>query len=143
MAHKSVLATRVDNETYTALERLAAVADSSLSHYASELLAAHVRRQQNNQTAGAVDAEVLQQFEEQLAGFEMRRARELELIVKRLERHFTVIKAMVDSLAENLIPDRRQDYVKTVERLVRAASMQNQNGGARSWAAHGIKCAGG
>jgi uncharacterized protein YicC (UPF0701 family) len=96
-----------------------------------ELLAAHVKRQQNNQTAGAVDAEVLQQFEERLAGFEVRRARELELVVKRLERHFTVIKAMVDSLAENLIPDRRQDYVRTVERLIRAAQ-STQNGGGRA-----------
>ena len=54
-----------------------------------------------------------------------------ELIVKRLERHFTVIKAMVDSLAENLITDRRQDYVRTVERLVRAAQ-STQNGGGRT-----------
>ena len=131
MTPKSVLGTRVDAETYAALERLAAVTDSSLSHYVGELLAAHVKRQQNNQTAGAVDAEVLQQFEERLAGFEVRRARELELVVKRLERHFTVIKAMVDSLAENLIPDRRQDYVRTVERLVRAAQ-STQNGGGRA-----------
>ena len=129
MTHKRVLGTRVNDDTYAALERLAAVSNSSLSHYVGEVAAAHVKRQQNNQSA-SVDDEALQQFDERLAGFEVRRQREMELIVKRLERHFTVLKAMVDSLADNLIPERRDEYIKTVEKLVRAASMQN--GGSRS-----------
>jgi uncharacterized protein (DUF1778 family) len=122
--HNNVLSARVDDDTYEALQRMAAAVGSSISHYVGELVAAHIRRQQL--TPGtSIDDEAIQRFEERLAILESHRQREMETTIKRLESHFTVVKAMIDSLAENSIPEQREAYIKTVQKLIRAAAMQN------------------
>lgn len=114
---------RVDPDTYEALKRLAAATGCSIGNYCARVLEEHITRQTQGDDASVFD-EVVQQIEQRIADQHKHQQRELDVAVKRLEKNFNAVKAMIDAHVETSAPETREAYLKAVERILRAMGIQ-------------------
>jgi hypothetical protein len=118
---------RVAREVHEAIERLAAVAGCSLSHYSESVLTDHIARQQHPDAGGGVWQEVLHELDGRFAKHaqhaEITSSRELTAAVLQLQKEFNSLRAMLDALARILVPKEFDLYVKTVKATLQQMTM--------------------